>query len=601
MAEGKERPGMNLRKERSFKTQLNAVVLSIAIPLAILLICSSVYSIKVFNEKLADSNQRTVDTCIVQIEKDLSAVDGVLKAVVADSSDFITLSGGTATRLQAYLASLALYDQLKTVMPAYSCVGAFFIYSEPSAMERDMFASGFHYAEKREIQAYVRKVAEENSITANMGWRWAEIGGEAYLFRFFGGRSTYLAAMVPLNKLLDISEWKLEKEAVAMVSTLDHRPLTQREFVEEKQISLEGDYNGYFLSGSPERYMVIGRDIGNTDCRLVFLVGSVGYWDSMTPMQATLLVLSLLAVAVIPLLLIWINRSMIAPVEEIKRTMERIREGDLEAQAPTQGQVPEFRQMNETFNTMMGQIRELKIAAYEKEIETQKAELRYLQLQIRPHFFLNCLKSLYALAQQREYDKIQHMILDFSRHIRYIFRDSMEFVPLERELEHVQNYMDIQRISAVYPPVCTIDADPRLLELLIPPLTIQTFVENSVKHETDPDHALEIEIKAAVLQSGGEVYADLIVSDNGSGFPEEVLEQINKSESSVYAEHHVGLNNVKKRLRLVYGEGVMFAFFNSGQGSVSEILIPLKEEELSALKIGRSGAESEDSCGKQEE
>lgn len=570
---------MALKREYSFRKQLFTVVLCITIPLAALLVFSTFYSIQVFNGKLADSNQRTVDTCIRQIESGLSAVDETLTAVMAGDSDFMTLSGGT-TALQAHLSSLSLYNQLKTVMPSYPAVGAFFIYSVPSSVERDMFTSDYSYGEKQGIQAFVREAVQKDSITYGMHWRWAEIDGQVYLFRFFGGRGTYIAAMVPLDKLLDATDWKLEQEAVAVFSTLDGRPLTEREFLEQNEISLEGDYSSFFFSGKPRQYMVMGREIGSTDCRLVFLLGGTGYLDSLTPLQVVLLVLSLLAVLAIPLLLVWIDRSLIDPVEEMTHTMERIRQGDLEAQAPTQGQVLEFRQMNETFNTMMQQIKDLKIAAYEKEIETQKAELRYLQLQIRPHFFLNCLKSLYALAQQREYEKIQKMILAFSRHIRYIFRDNMEFVPLGRELEHVRNYIDIQRISAVHPPRCSIDADPRLLELPIPPLSVQTFVENSVKHETDPDHALEIEVKAAVLESGEGLYVDLTVGDNGSGFPEEVLQEINDPDSPVYAEHHVGLNNIKKRMNLIYGEGVLFAFFNSGHGSVSEILIPIQPEKL---------------------
>ena len=61
-----------------------------------------------------------------------------------------------------------------------------------------------------------------------------------------------------------------------------------------------------------------------------------------------------------------------------------------------------------------------------------------MQLQIRPHFFLNCLKSLYALAEAGKYDRIQKMILEISKHIRYIFTDSMELVPLSRELDHIE-------------------------------------------------------------------------------------------------------------------------------------------------------------------
>lgn len=577
---------MKRNKERSFKHRLFTVVLCVAIPLAALLVFSAVYSTRVFNGKLADSNQRTVDACIVQIEKSLSLVDETLAGVAAGSGDFTSLSGGLRP-LPAYLSALNLYNQLKTMMPACPAVGGFFLYSMPSGVERDIFTSDFDYGEKQKLRAFVREAVRRDSITTKMGWRWAKIDGRVHLFRFFGGRSTYIAAMVPLERVLDTTDWKLEQEAVAAFSTLDGEPLTQREFIRERKISLQGDYTRYFFSGAPDKYMVLGGEIENTDCRLVFLVGGTGYLDSLDPIQAALLVLSLLAVLAIPLLLIWVNHSIIAPVEEIKGTMERIQKGEWEARAPTQGKVLEFQQMNETFNTMMEQIQKLKIAAYEKEIETQKAELRYLQLQIRPHFFLNCLKNLYALAQQQEYGKIQRMILAFSRHIRYIFRDNLEFVPLGRELEHVRNYIEIQGLSAAQPPVCAIDADPRLLELPIPPLSVQTFVENSIKHGTNPDHPLEIDVTAAVLESGGEIYADLTVSDNGSGFSEKVLQEINAPQGQVYAQHHVGLNNIKKRMNLIYGDNVMFAFFNSERGSVSEILIPLKEKDLYAKGNGR--------------
>ena len=91
---------------------------------------------------------------------------------------------------------------------------------------------------------------------------------------------------------------------------------------------------------------------------------------------------------------------------------------------------------------------------------------------------------------------------------------------------------------------------------------------------------MEIEVKASVLKSGGEVYMDLAVSDNGPGFSEEVLREINGPFRDIYTEHHVGLNNVKKRMSLIYGDQVMYAFFNTNPGCVSEILIPIESEAL---------------------
>ena len=448
---------MEKRKVQSFRRLLLASVFCVALPLAVMLIVNSLYSIRAFNQKIADSNQRTVDTYVGQIENQLSTVDDAMAAIAAGSADFRTLSAG-AGQLQAHLSSYALLNQIKPMAASYPAVSALFIYSRPSHAERDVFTEDFTYPQKQAIREYIRAAVREDSYSTKMGWRWAVVDEAAYLLRFYGGRGTYLVAMAPLDKLMSAAEWEPEREVVASFTTLDHEPLTQREFIEAHSIDLGGGRGNYYLSGSPQKYMIIGRQLNHADCSLVFLVGGAGYLETLDPVQIWLLALSLLTVLLLPLLILHIDRMIVSPVEELKRTMTRIREGDLQASASAQSRVLEFWEMSETFNAMMGQIKDLKIESYEKEIENQKAELRYLQLQMRPHFFLNGLKSLYAMAQQREYEKIQRMTLAFSRHIRYIFRDSMDFVPLGRELEHVQNFMELQALSEAYPPWCTIPA-----------------------------------------------------------------------------------------------------------------------------------------------
>ena len=99
-----------------------------------------------------------------------------------------------------------------------------------------------------------------------------------------------------------------------------------------------------------------------------------------------------------------------------------------------------------------------------------------------------------------------------------------------------------------------------------------------MKHRADLDLPIEIDVKASVLKSDGEAYIDLAVSDNGPGFSEEVLREINAPFTNVYTEHHVGLNNIKRRMQLVYGDGVIYAFYNTNPGCVSEIMIPLRPQ-----------------------
>lgn len=92
------------------------------------------------------------------------------------SDDYRTLSGGEKNPLKAYLASYTLITQLKTALPAYGDVGAFFIYSAPSDAERDIFDDSISYAQKERLRAFVRDAVENNTYSYNMQWRHAEIG-----------------------------------------------------------------------------------------------------------------------------------------------------------------------------------------------------------------------------------------------------------------------------------------------------------------------------------------------------------------------------------------------------------------------------------------
>ena len=258
-----------MKKTRSFRWLLRASVFCVALPLAMLLIVNTIYSVRAFNLRIADSNQRTVDACVWQIEDKLARVDDTMNAIEATNADFQALSKGVG-QLQAHLSSQALHGQTKPIMSAYPALGAVFIYSHTSGAERDMFAETFSYPQKLEIREYIRTAVRENSFSSRMGWRWARIGDAAYLLRFYGGRSTYLVALAPLDKLMATAEWEPGREAVASFVTLDNEPLTQREFIESHRIALRGGYRGYFLSGSPERYMIIGRQMSNADCILVF-------------------------------------------------------------------------------------------------------------------------------------------------------------------------------------------------------------------------------------------------------------------------------------------------------------------------------------------
>ena len=124
--------------------------------------------------------------------------------------------------------------------------------------------------------------------------------------------------------------------------------------------------------------------------------------------------------------------------------MVEIKDGDSEKYLTEEYHVEEFSEMKETFNSMLESIRNLKVSAYEQQLQAQEAKLQYLQIQIRPHFYLNCLKNLYALSVSGENIKLQKMILVLSEYMRGIIRKNENLVNVEDEIKSIKNYLELQ-------------------------------------------------------------------------------------------------------------------------------------------------------------
>lgn len=567
---------MNIRRKTvtahkySIKKRM-AILMTAALSLLIgLLVASNLYATSASNRMIAASNQRALGYSVSQIDANLEHVDDLMNALVASNSDYLTLFGG-ADPLSAHVASQNLLGSLRSYLGAYGYCDAFFVYSAPSNSYRDIFSGAYGYAEKVPVQAWMREAVQTDAVSYKDGWVVREIGGSYYLMRFYGGRGTYLIAMTSFASLSQAGLYS-GPQAEITFCTEDGTPVYGEYSEIDFKAAMESD--GYVLDGQPRR-MVLHAQVAESEVVLFLLVGQEGFFYGLSNLQVVFVLLSFFSILLIPLTLLWLRRAMTEPLRGIEKTIASIRAGNLDAETP-ECAVSEFTDVSQTLDDMTRQIKALKIEAYEQEIAAQKAQLQYLQLQIRPHFYLNCLKGLYAVAEQGNVAKIQQIILSISGHLRYMFRDQMEMVPLEQELRHIRNYIEIQRLVSAYPPECRIEVPAELKRFMIPPLSLSTFVENSCKHRGSGQ--AEITVRALILGEGKERFADLMVQDNGDGFSEEVLREINAEDDKIYTESHVGLRNIRHRFRLIYGDKVVFAFYNTAGGPVSEIIVPYPEE-----------------------
>ena len=110
-----------------------------------------------------------------------------------------------------------------------------------------------------------------------------------------------------------------------------------------------------------------------------------------------LAVCTVLVLVAIPVMWVYLRRTVFRPLDSLVDTMERIGEGELMARSSTMYKNKEFKQVNDTFNNMIDQITKLKIDSYERQLAAERSEMAALKMQIRPHFYLNAIGRRFAV------------------------------------------------------------------------------------------------------------------------------------------------------------------------------------------------------------
>ena len=179
--------------------------------------------------------------------------------------------------------------------------------------------------------------------------------------------------------------------------------------------------------------------------------------------------------------------------------------------------------------------------ALEKELA--EARLALLQSQIEPHFLYNTLANAQTLTRS-DPAGADTMLGHLIHYLRMAVTGNRDATTLESELDRVRAYLDIMRIRMAERLKVEIDVPPELRTLAMPPMMLQTLVENAIKHGLEPKPGGGA-IWIGATRQGDE--AMLSVADDGIGF------------SSDTSGSGIGIRNVRERLALMYGGRACFA------------------------------------------
>lgn len=235
-------------------------------------------------------------------------------------------------------------------------------------------------------------------------------------------------------------------------------------------------------------------------------------------------------------------------------------------------QLVELEKINEALGNLLDTKIHLENENLKRKQEEEHAQLQYLQLQTRSHFFVNCLKSLYGMLESQQYNRMQRMILAFSNHIRYIFHDNMVLVTLREEIWEINDYYSIIAMDRERPVIIIQNIVENIYDCMVPPLVIQTFIENSMKYSGTSCKNLQIVVTGEKTILENKERIKLKITDNGEGFTYHVLEKLNSSEDYSYEQYHVGINNLKRRLQLLYHQDYSIHFYNDLEGGACVIM-----------------------------
>ena len=269
----------------------------------------------------------------------------------------------------------------------------------------------------------------------------------------------------------------------------------------------------------------------------------------------------------------FVIKQVTNPLYKLQNEMNKIKDLNYEVKhSSLAGGSKEIIQLEATFNDLMKRIRDLAGKLVEERDNQRKSELKALQNQINPHFLYNTLDSIIYMIDKGESRKAEQMIVALSKFFRISISRGKNIIPLKDEIEHVRNYLLIQKIRFGDQFNYTINVSSGLEGYYCMKLILQPIVENAIEHGlNDAQSGGRIDIKAYI---DGE-FIVLEVTDNGYGISSEKLKEIEKSFQDKNIHRGVGLQNVYQRIKIYYGEkGDIKIHSIEDEGTTISILIP---------------------------
>jgi two-component system sensor histidine kinase YesM len=249
------------------------------------------------------------------------------------------------------------------------------------------------------------------------------------------------------------------------------------------------------------------------------------------------------------------SRIFTRKIEELTKNMDQVNHGSREVTVSSDSE-DEVGILINSFHNMMDEINRLIDEVYVNKIALKEYELKALQAQINPHFLYNTLSMMNWMAIRSNQMEISKVTLALSTFYRTALSKGEDVVTVEKCIQNMQAYLEIQLTMHDNNFTVDWDIDPTIKNEKMPKLLLQPVVENAIEHGIDEKEDGDKKLFLSFRGNGDDV--EITVRDNGMGMPQEKAETLVTYQAKGY-----GLKNVNDRIRLLYGEKYGIQIFSA--------------------------------------
>ena len=350
-------------------------------------------------------------------------------------------------------------------------------------------------------------------------------------------------------------------------------------FPDEELLNCLAEKKGepFFYNGLQQRHLVAYAQVPQTGWYTIVLIPeSYLNAEPLKLLRTTMLVVFICGAAVYILFRL-LSLSILQPVRSLQHAVDEFSRNADTPPVPVKGR-DEITELTQQFNDMTNKIKTLIQNVAQHEQEKHKLETMALQAQINPHFLANMLDTVIYMAQIKKEKNIEEVLLAIVNILNNCKQNDSSMATVRESLDFLRSYELVQsyRMLGKFTMIYQIDDD--ILDCLIPRFILQPIVENALIHGIAPSGRVgQITLKGA--REGDMLHFS--VTDNGVGLSEEQIASVLlKGADTRRHMTGIGIPNVQRRLRLMYGEdcGLHISSVENVHTTV-DITLPIQQRE----------------------